>query len=205
MSESEQERSHWFAKWLLSIGSGELGEREEDDDGDTSWISIPPEYCEKAIVCPKNDTVDLINARHLLSVEGRRKIYLSNDEAIPLGGDTSETELLYPMEYLNTMNFLGFPPHELELKVGSPIMLLGNVNLSEGLCNGTRMIVKSLKSKVIKAQIITCTRVGDKTPGKIQRNPATASSKIPIRGPRNGENKKSGDPAHTLASKPNQL
>ncbi|GJX10005.1 DNA helicase [Tanacetum coccineum] len=45
MSESEQERSHWFAKWLLSIGSGELGEREEDDDGDTSWISIPPEYC----------------------------------------------------------------------------------------------------------------------------------------------------------------
>nr|GEW89464.1 DNA helicase [Tanacetum cinerariifolium] len=168
------------------------GEPEEQDDGDTSWIIIPPEYFvstdetgmselidfiydqetlktpiagslqEKAIFCPKNDTADLINAKILLAVEGRSKIYLSNDEAIPLGGDKSETERLYPMEYLNTMNFPGFPPHELEPKVGSPIMLLRNVNLLGGLCNGTRMIVRSLKSKVIEAQIITGTRVNDK-------------------------------------------
>nr|GEY00227.1 ATP-dependent DNA helicase PIF1-like [Tanacetum cinerariifolium] len=65
-------------------------------------------------------------------------------KAIPIGRETSKTELLYPMQYLNTITFPGFPPHELKLKVGSPIMLLRNVNLSRGLCNGTRMIVKSL-------------------------------------------------------------
>ncbi|GKB33002.1 retrovirus-related pol polyprotein from transposon TNT 1-94, partial [Tanacetum coccineum] len=66
------------------------------------------------------------------------------------------------VEYLNTMNFPGIPPYELELKVGSPIMLLKNVNILGGLCNGTRMIVRSLKSKVIEAQVISGRRVGDK-------------------------------------------
>ncbi|GJY71242.1 DNA helicase [Tanacetum coccineum] len=112
-------------------------------------------FQEKAIVCPKNDTVDAVNARILSSVEGVTKTYLSTDEAIPLGRETSETDMLYPMEYLNTITFPGFPPHELQLKVGSPIMLLRNVNLSGGLCNGTRMIVISLMSRPFICMSIT--------------------------------------------------
>ncbi|GJZ64123.1 DNA helicase [Tanacetum coccineum] len=50
-------------------------------------------------------------------------------------------------------------------------MLLRNVNLSGGLCNGTRMIVISLMSKLIEAQIITGTRVGEKV--YIHRIPLT--------------------------------
>ncbi|GKD38019.1 DNA helicase, partial [Tanacetum coccineum] len=96
---------------------------------------------EKAIVCPKNDTTDAVNAKILSSIEGSSKIYLSNDEAIPIGRETSKIEMLYLKEYLNTMAFPGFLPHELELKVGSPIMLIRIVNLSGGLCNRTRMIV----------------------------------------------------------------
>ncbi|GKC77222.1 DNA helicase [Tanacetum coccineum] len=126
---------------------------------------------EKAIVCPKNETADAVNAKILSLIEGQGKTYLSKDEAIPMGKETSETELLYPMEYLNTISFPGFPPHELHLKVGSPIMLLRNVNLSGGLCNGTRMIVTSLMSRLIEAQIITGTRVGDKV--YIHRIPLT--------------------------------
>ncbi|GJW93725.1 DNA helicase [Tanacetum coccineum] len=102
---------------------------------------------EKAIVFPKNKTADVVNAKILSDIEGQSRTYLSNDMAIPMGKETSKTELLYPMEYLNTITFLGFPPHELELKVGSSIMLLRNVNMSGGLCNRTRMIVKSLMSK----------------------------------------------------------
>nr|GEX02196.1 DNA helicase [Tanacetum cinerariifolium] len=109
--------------------------------------SVTCAFREKAIVCPKNDTADAVNAKILSSIEGVTKTYLSRDEAIPMGRETSETNMLYPMEYLNTITFLGFPPHELQLKVGSPIMLLRNVNLSGGLCNGTRMIVISLMSR----------------------------------------------------------
>nr|GEV89042.1 helitron helicase-like domain-containing protein [Tanacetum cinerariifolium] len=117
---------------------------------------------EKAIVCPKNDTVDAVNAKMLSLIEGQSRTYLSKDEVIPQGKETSETKMLYPMEYLNTITFLGFPPHELHLMVGSPIMLLRNVNLSASLCNGTRMIVTPLMSKLIEARIITGTRDDDK-------------------------------------------
>ncbi|GJT76783.1 DNA helicase [Tanacetum coccineum] len=159
LTSEERKRSETFAKWLLDVGDGKIGEPEEEDQ-DSSWITIPPEYSvdndetslsklinfiyddttlktptadslqEKAIVCPKNATADDVNAKILSNIEGQSKIYLSNDEAIPMGSITSETKLLYPIEYLNTITFPGFPPHELELKVGSPIMMLCNVNLS---------------------------------------------------------------------------
>ncbi|PWA61787.1 DNA helicase [Artemisia annua] len=41
-------------------------------------------------------------------------------------------------------------------------MMLRNVSLAGGLCNGTRMIVPHLMSKLIQVQIITGTRVGEK-------------------------------------------
>ncbi len=53
-------------------------------------------------------------------------------------------DLLYPVEFLNTLRFNGIANHELELKVGVPILLLRNLNQSIGLCNGTRLIVKRL-------------------------------------------------------------
>ncbi|GJU24125.1 DNA helicase [Tanacetum coccineum] len=201
LSDEERERSKLFAEWLLDVGNGEIGNPDKDYGEDTFWITVPQEYCitpseqalsqlidfiyddatlktptadafqEKAIVCPKNDAADAVNAKILASVEGVTKTYLSKDEAIQMGRETSETEMLYPIEYLNTITFPGFPPHELQLKVGSPIMLLRNVNLSGGLCNGTRMIVISLMSKLIEAHIITGTRVGEKV--YIHRIPLT--------------------------------
>jgi ATP-dependent DNA helicase PIF1 len=62
---------------------------------------------------------------------------------------------LYPMEFLNTLQFSDITNHKLELKVGVPILLLRNLNQSIGLCNGTRLIVKRLGRRVIEAEIIT--------------------------------------------------
>ncbi len=61
---------------------------------------------------------------------------------------------LYPVEFLNTLQFSGIANHELELKVGVPILLLRNLNQLIGLCNGTRLIVKRLGQRVIEAEII---------------------------------------------------
>ncbi|GJZ76715.1 DNA helicase [Tanacetum coccineum] len=49
---------------------------------------------EKAIVCPKNDTTNVVDANILSSIEGETKTYLSKDEAIPMGRETSEIEML---------------------------------------------------------------------------------------------------------------
>ncbi len=59
------------------------------------------------------------------------------------------------MEFLDTLQFSGIANHELELKVGVPILLLHNLNQAIGLYNGTRLIVKRLGQRVSEAEIIT--------------------------------------------------
>ncbi|GKB35534.1 DNA helicase [Tanacetum coccineum] len=192
ISETERQRIARFSSWLLDIGDGNIGTPDETDSENSSTVNIPDELCipdndnaihqlinfiyddetfqtpavedlqKKVIVCPKNETADTINAHVLSLLNNIRRVYLSSDEATPHGNDGGETELLYPNEYLNTLKFAGLPPHSLELKVGVPIILLRNLNLTGGLCNGTRMIVTQLLSKVIEARIITGTRVSEK-------------------------------------------
>jgi len=41
-------------------------------------------------------------------------------------------------------------------------MLLRNLNQSAGLCNGTRLIITQLGDRVLEAQIITGSHIGDK-------------------------------------------
>ncbi|KAJ0492865.1 putative DNA helicase, nucleic acid-binding, P-loop containing nucleoside triphosphate hydrolase [Helianthus annuus] len=47
--------------------------------------------------------------------------------------------------------------------VGVPIMLLRNINLKNGLCNGTRLRVLYLGDKVIEAEIISGANIGTRT------------------------------------------
>ncbi|XP_065671757.1 ATP-dependent DNA helicase PIF1-like [Hydra vulgaris] len=47
------------------------------------------------------------------------------------------------------------PPHCLKLKIGCVIMLLRNLDLKAGLCNGTRMKVCALQNSYIDAELLT--------------------------------------------------
>ncbi|GKA57730.1 DNA helicase [Tanacetum coccineum] len=158
-TDAERIRIQNFSNWLLDIGNGTIGEPDETDIHNTFAIQIPTELC-----IPDSSTAlaNMINAEILALVNHESHVYLSFDEAVPHGNDGGETELLYPPEYLNSLNFAGFPPHRLEIKIGSPIILLRNLNISGGLCNGTRLIVTQLLSKVIEARIITGTRISEK-------------------------------------------
>nr|GEW91589.1 DNA helicase [Tanacetum cinerariifolium] len=185
ISEAKKQHVQRFSSWLLNSGDGNIGLPDETDSENCSIVQISEELCipdndntihqlinficsdqtfqtpsaedlqKKVIVCPKNKTADMINTHILSLLNHERRVYLSSDEATPHGNDGGETELLYPNEYLNTLNFARLPPHRLELKIGAPIILLRNLNLKGGLCNGTRMTVIQLLSKVIEARIIT--------------------------------------------------
>jgi ATP-dependent DNA helicase PIF1 len=46
----------------------------------------------------------------------------------------------------------GMPPYNLQLKVGSPVILLYNLNQPR-LCNGKRLVIEKLMENVIEAII----------------------------------------------------
>ena len=52
------------------------------------------------------------------------------------------------------------PTQKLKLKIGAPIILLRNININHGLCNGTRLLITDLTTNLIYADITTGTRVG---------------------------------------------
>ncbi|XP_010484862.1 PREDICTED: uncharacterized protein LOC104763150 [Camelina sativa] len=117
---------------------------------------------ERAILTPRNETVDEINTYMLEHLPGTSKEYLSLDS---MGkGDTVNTayESLYIVEYFNSLEFPGLPKHQLALKVGAPIMLIRNINQKEGLCNGTRLIVTRLGKRLIEGERVTGTHAGQK-------------------------------------------
>ncbi|KXN91742.1 hypothetical protein AN958_12356 [Leucoagaricus sp. SymC.cos] len=59
------------------------------------------------------------------------------------------------MEYLNSLNISSLLLAKLVLKVGCPIMLLRNLDLSQGPCNRTWMRVLAICSKVLHCKIIS--------------------------------------------------
>lgn len=64
-------------------------------------------------------------------------------------------------EFLHCLRTLGLPNHNIRLKVGTPIMLLRNLNQSEGLSNGTRLVVTKLANHVIEAKFMSTERDGN--------------------------------------------
>uniref|UniRef100_A0A0D3EC33 ATP-dependent DNA helicase n=1 Tax=Brassica oleracea var. oleracea TaxID=109376 RepID=A0A0D3EC33_BRAOL len=86
------------------------------------------------------------------------KVYLSSDSIIPSDVDIEEN-VVYPAEFLNSVKVAGLPRHCLKLKVGAPIMCLRNMDVADGLCNGTRLIVTQLLPHMIEGRIITGNKI----------------------------------------------
>ncbi|XP_020108369.1 uncharacterized protein LOC109724099 isoform X2 [Ananas comosus] len=181
-----------FAKWILDLGDGKLNAVKLENEEESTWIKIPDDMLikntgdgirdivsavydnleqnyndssylrDRAIITPINDTADEVNAYLLSLIPGEEICYMSADSICSSSANTEETDVLYPIDFLNSLKFNGVPHHALKLKVGVPIMLLRNISQHSGLCNGTRLIVTQLASKVIEAQIFTGNHAGRK-------------------------------------------
>ncbi|XP_021998381.1 ATP-dependent DNA helicase PIF1-like [Helianthus annuus] len=137
-------------------------------------------FQQRAILAPTNEVVDSINTELLNSMPGEVKIYLSLDTLCESEDQTDLNMALFPPDVLNKLHLSGLPNHKLVLKVGAPVMLLRNIDQTNGLCNGTRLQVTKLGKLVIEAKIITGNNIGHHT--LISRLKLTPSDKrIPVK------------------------
>jgi hypothetical protein len=179
-----------FADWFLSIGDGMIPAKRKGEEHEPSWIAIPddllihtdgnktaalvaeifpdfimnynsPEYlATRAIICPNNQDVDAINDYIVNLVPGDNVQYPSCDTISKSSEHIPDFDVLYPTEFLNSINANSFPNHRPVLKKGVIVMLLRNLNQTMGLCNGTRLLVTELGQCVLCCIILTARKVG---------------------------------------------
>jgi hypothetical protein len=160
-----------FSEQLLDIGNGKI-----ELQPNTQCIKLPDNFCtvvqdkneliqsifpdiqnnylnhewlsQRAILAAKNVDVDEINFQILQLLPGDMMSFKSIDTVV----DENES-VNFPIEFLNSLDIPGMPPHNLRLKIGSPIILLRNLNPPQ-LCNGTRLVIKKITGNILEATIL---------------------------------------------------
>jgi ATP-dependent exoDNAse (exonuclease V) alpha subunit len=173
-----------FAKWQLEVGHGKhtdptgsitLPDHFKCPENNISsliqtiypgidQLPLQPDhyFAQRTILTSRNDDVDDINEALLAQFPGQEREFLSAD-SIKNDGANDEGDLLYPVEYLNSINCSGLPLSKLKLKVGCPVMVLRNLNPGEGVCNGTRAVVTRLSNRVLEVRLLTGEHAGTTT------------------------------------------
>ena len=183
-SQDDNSKQKEFAEFLLKIGNGEYSTNSNTENmitlsadmtitkGNLTDLAdfVYPNLAKnsgnvnymvgRAILTPKNTDVDIISDMLMSRLPGETRVYPSLDSTDSTENTYRQQSQIYSPEFLRSLKVSDLPPGELKLKTGIPIILLRNLNPSEGLCNGTRLIVHDLQSKVIDAEIITGSHIG---------------------------------------------
>jgi ATP-dependent DNA helicase PIF1 len=174
---AEKESSE-FKRWQLAIGD----KKEYDNRLGPDYVRIPkdllsndliPEIygekidpsdrslASKVIVAGKNVEVMDLNNKILERMEGEAKRYFSCNKLSDKEEDYAKLTSVYQADFLNSIEGYGLPPHILNVKIGSIVMLLRNLSLKMGLCNGTRLQIVEVGKNIIRAKILTGRKEGE--------------------------------------------
>jgi hypothetical protein len=176
-----------FAEWILDLGDGKLG---IDNDGE-ALVDIPDDLCiqhsgnhvadivsftypsmdnlqnadffqDRAILVPTLDLVEMVNDYIMSMIPGEGKEYFSCDTICKVDEDVGIDRRWITTEFLNGIKCSGIPNHRLYFKVGVPVMLLRNIDVASGLCNGTRLTIVGLGKNVVSAKVLNGSHRGER-------------------------------------------
>lgn len=178
-----------FANWLEEVGTGKMQIRSERH-GDEEFIRVPASMWladEKSIIdwlYPQSTlcSPQQLAAVALLTVRNNKTLELNDmilhrlpGDIVTLTGSNSivtdcdanpELPVLQPEQVAQkTPN--GFPLTNLRLKIGAVVMLLRNLDVTNGLCNGTRLVVKEIGSHILRCGRIATLRTEEETSGDV--------------------------------------
>ncbi|XP_058776861.1 uncharacterized protein LOC131651210 [Vicia villosa] len=157
----------------VKIGEGRIS---EPNDGYAN-IDIPPEllitdFDDPILAIVESTYPDFLNCYQSCDYLKNRAILAStldivdtiNDHVLAMMPEIHDSNILQVLspKFLSSLRTSGLPNHHLKLKVGTPIMLMRNIDQSQGLCNGTRLIVTKMAAHVLEAKLM-----GDNNNGKV--------------------------------------
>ncbi|XP_052114135.1 uncharacterized protein LOC107477840 [Arachis duranensis] len=117
-------------------------------------------FKDRVILAPTLDCVTDVNNKITAGLPGQERVYLSSDFVCAEEGNMEFELDAFSSEILNGINCSGLPPHKLVLKVGAPVMLLQNIDQTNGSSNGMRMQVRRMGNHVIECKTLTGNKVG---------------------------------------------
>ncbi|GKC85917.1 ATP-dependent DNA helicase PIF1-like protein [Tanacetum coccineum] len=124
-----------FNRWVLAVGDGNLTAKIKEGEDEPTWIEIPERFLikewdtpiqqivaetypnftsrqtdeeylkERAILTPRNEDADEINEFMFKKLAGDAVTYNSADEICKASIDNIDQHQLYPVEFLNSLNF----------------------------------------------------------------------------------------------------
>lgn len=114
-----------------------------------NWVGLKKYYTSRFIITPLNITVNAINNVVLESLPGDCHTFTCID--------TMDKECFDPVtiDVLDTFNFPMFPAQNVSLKIGASVMVLRNLNLTNRLCNGTRLLITDISPNALQCRILT--------------------------------------------------
>ena len=167
-----------FDEWTLGVGNGIMDTLEVPSNIGVTEITPNSsenrnsegrsmlEFCQKIFPnIAENLSVDgWLDGRTILAVTNKEVGSLNTvmNDLLPGTGDifcssdtleNTDDLLRFNTEYLNTLTPNGFPPHQLVLKPGMPMMLLRNLNPRQGLCNGSRLVYEKSLDRVLQCKL----------------------------------------------------
>uniref|UniRef100_A0A914YUL7 ATP-dependent DNA helicase n=1 Tax=Panagrolaimus superbus TaxID=310955 RepID=A0A914YUL7_9BILA len=148
-----------FKKMLVEIGEGRFGENPDEIKIPEEWMSKgdiideifgdimenydPATVMKRAILATWNKDVDELNEQvlDLLDEETEftyhaQDVYHYGDEILQAAGEIHQN--------YKTKNIKGLPSYRLRLRKNAIVMLIRNLSIEDGLCNGTRLVVTNL-------------------------------------------------------------
>lgn len=160
-----------FQDYLLTVGEGRSGSRVDipavmvcrpntiDALIDATFGDLA-DSDNSVILAIRNDDCNRINSKVLERLPGETQVCFSADTVV----DTQDIDHYgqYPVEFLNTLQPSGLPPHRLEMKEGQIIMLLRNLNPARGLCNGSRLRLLNAGETVLYCELVDGQHQGSK-------------------------------------------
>ena len=165
-----RKEEQYFAKFLLHLGCDRLALKPSNPY--VNSVTVPQQCITstslKDEIFPPTLSVNDISSRVILTPTNKVSLRINDEILSRFPGDlcnlhsadsailpSPDDEDAYPMDFLNSLTPTGLPPHNLSLKVDAIVMLLKNLDLKNGLTNGTRLRVRKIHKRVIEVEIIT--------------------------------------------------